>query len=102
MGPLIEGNIADQQLVKYTIRFHRVQGVIHFAANAYVGESMEQPRKYLHNNVTNALGLLHAIMDYGVRDIVFSSTCATYGMPQQLPIDENQAQIQFLDSAYGK
>lgn len=92
-GPLVEGDIADQQLVKDTIRLHRVQGVIHFAANAYVGESMEQPQKYFHNNVSNALSLLHAIMDSGVRDIVFSSTCATYGIPQRLPIDENHPQV---------
>src|SRR5215469_2532814 len=99
-GPLVEGNIADQQLVKDTIRRYGIQGVIHFAANAYVGESMEKPRKYFHNNVTNALRLLHAIMDSGVRYIVFSSTCATYGIPQGFPIDESHAQVPV--SPYGE
>src|SRR5215469_16847230 len=91
-GPLVEGNIADQKLVKAVIDRHRIEGVIHFAANAYVGESMEQPRKYFHNNVANALSLLHAIIDCGIQYVVFSSTCATYGVPQTLPIDEDHPQ----------
>ena len=91
-GPLVEGNIADQKLVKTVIDRHQIEGVIHFAANAYVGESMEQPRKYFHNNVANALSLLHAIIDCGIQYVVFSSTCATYGVPQTLPIDEDHPQ----------
>ena len=91
-GPLVEGDIADSQLVRDVIRHHRIQSVVHFAANAYVGESVVQPRKYFHNNVTNTLSLLHTVMDSGVRDVVFSSTCATYGQPQSLPIAEDHPQ----------
>ena len=61
--------------------------VVHFAAYAYVGESVTNPRKYFRNNVAGTLNLLDAMVDAGVRDIVFSSTCATYGEPQRVPID---------------
>jgi len=91
-GPLVEGDIADSQLVREVILHHQIQAVVHFAANAYVGESVVEPRKYFHNNVTNTLSLLHAVMDSGVRDVVFSSTCATYGQPQSLPIAEDHPQ----------
>jgi UDP-glucose-4-epimerase GalE len=88
----VEGNIADQKLVKTVVERHGIEGVIHFAANAYVGESMEQPGKYFHNNVANTLSLLHALLDCGIRHVVFSSTCATYGDPQTLPIEEDHPQ----------
>lgn len=91
-GPLVQGDIGDQQLVRAAIKRHHIEGVIHFAANAYVGESMVQPRKYFHNNVANTLSLLHAIIDCRIRYVVFSSTCATYGIPQKLPIDETHPQ----------
>ncbi len=68
---------------------HKVTAVIHFAAYAYVGESVTNPRKYFHNNVVNTLNLLDAMVDGGVRDIVFSSTCAVYGEPQRVPISED-------------
>jgi len=65
---------------------------VHFAASAYVGESMTDPRKYFHNNTVNTLYLLDAMRDAGVAQIVFSSTCATYGVPQRLPMDEAHPQ----------
>jgi UDP-glucose 4-epimerase len=91
-GPFIEGDLADARLVGQTLRDHGITAVIHFAAYAYVGESVTNPRKYFHNNVVNTLNLLDAMVDNGVRDIVFSSTCATYGEPTEVPISEAHAQ----------
>jgi len=71
---------------------HQVDAVIHFAAYAYVGESVTNPRKYFGNNVAGSLNLLDAMLDAGVRDVVFSSTCATYGEPQRVPIAEDHPQ----------
>jgi len=91
-GPLVEGELADAELVKKTLTRHSIEGVIHFAAHAYVGESVENPRKYFTNNSVTALTLLHAMLDVGVKTIVFSSTCATYGEPTQVPITEDHPQ----------
>ena len=91
-GPLIEGHIGDRALVGRVLTEHRVTAVIHFAAYTYVGESVQDPRKYFHNNVTGTLALLDAMVDHGVRDIVFSSTCATYGEPVQVPMTEDHPQ----------
>jgi UDP-glucose-4-epimerase GalE len=88
----VEGDISDEHLVRRTLERYRIETVIHFAANAYVGESILDPRKYFHNNVTNSLSLLHSLMDGGINKIVFSSTCATYGRPQQVPISEGHPQ----------
>ena len=74
------------------LKRHSVDAVIHFAAYAYVGESVTNPRKYFRNNVAGTLNLLDAMLDAGVRDIVFSSTCATYGEPEQVPISEDHPQ----------
>jgi UDP-arabinose 4-epimerase len=71
---------------------HAIDAVIHFAANAYVGESMTDPSKYFRNNTFNTLNLLDAMVAGGVKRIVFSSTCATYGDPQRIPIDESHPQ----------
>jgi UDP-arabinose 4-epimerase len=92
-GPLVEGSIADGDLLKRTVKRHKIDSVIHFAANAYVGESIEQPRKYFQNNVSNTLAFLHALMDCGLSDVVFSSSCATYGVPRSLPIGEEHPQV---------
>jgi UDP-arabinose 4-epimerase len=88
-GPLVEGDLADASLIDRVIKEHRVSAVIHFAAYAYVGESVTNPRKYFRNNVVNTLNLLDAMVDNGVRDIVFSSTCAVYGEPLAVPIAED-------------
>jgi len=66
-----------------------VDAVMHFAAHAYVGESVTNPRKYFHNNVEGALALLNAVIDAKVKKFVFSSTCAVYGMPERIPITED-------------
>ena len=80
-GPLVRGDLADRALLVDVMKRHRVDAVIHFAAYAYVGESVTNPRKYFGNNVVGTLNLLDAMLDAGVRDVVFSSTCATYGEP---------------------
>jgi len=91
-GPFIEGDIADRQLVAAILRDYSIEAVIHFAAYAYVGESMHSPAKYFENNVTGTLSLLEAMRESGTARIVFSSTCATYGIPSCLPIDESHLQ----------
>ena len=83
---LVEGDIADEAKLRPVLA--RVDAVMHFAAHAYVGESVENPRKYFQNNVLGALSLLNSVLDAGIRRFVFSSTCAVYGIPEQIPITE--------------
>jgi UDP-arabinose 4-epimerase len=92
-GPFVRGNIGDRALVRKVIAEYRVESVVHFAAHAYVGESTVEPRKYFENNVANTLALLDAVREGGVEQFVFSSTCATYGVPRKLPIREENAQL---------
>src|SRR5437879_6483725 len=91
-GPLVKGDLANAALIREVIATYDVRAVIHFAANAYVGESMGTPRQYFRNNVANTLNLLESLLDTGVRQIVFSSSCATYGVPKELPIHEDHFQ----------
>ena len=91
-GPLIKGDLADGETLRSAISDRQIDAVIHFAAYAYVGESVTNPRKYFANNVGNTLNLLNAMLDTGVRDIIFSSSCATFGVPDRVPIDESQPQ----------
>ena len=91
-GPLERGDILDQARLDEVFKAYRPSAVIHFAAHAYVGESVEQPAKYYRNNVVGSLNLLEVMRDYGVRKIVFSSSCATYGNPQQIPIPDDHPQ----------
>lgn len=91
-GPFIQGDIRDRRLLESTIREHRIDSVVHFAAYAYVGESMREPGKYFANNVAATLGLLEAMQAHRVQRIVFSSTCSTYGVPESLPISDEHAQ----------
>ncbi len=91
-GPLVEGDLGDSTLIREVIKTHKVQAVVHFAAFAYVGKSMQHPRQYFRNNVTYTLRLLDAMMDLWVKHIVFSSSCATYGIPTSVPIREEQIQ----------
>ena len=86
---LIRGDLGDRARVKPVLE--RVDAVLHFAAYAYVGESVTNPRKYFHNNVESGLNLLNAIVDVGVKPFVFSSTCAVYGVPAKVPITEDTA-----------
>jgi UDP-arabinose 4-epimerase len=91
-GPLVEADLADGVLLREVIRKYSVSAVVHFAANAYVGESVVNPRKYFENNASNTLNLLGAMLDTGINHIVFSSTCATYGIPDRIPISERETQ----------
>jgi len=88
-GPLVRGDLEDTELVRSALAEYHIQAVIHFAASAYVGESMRSPRKYFRNNVVNSLNLLNALTDAGIRHIVFSSTCSVYGMAATVPIPEH-------------
>jgi UDP-arabinose 4-epimerase len=91
-GPLVVGDIHDRPRLIQAIREHRPGAVIHFAAYAYVGESVSDPGKYYWNNVAGTLSLLEAMRSEDLRQIVFSSTCATYGVPDRLPITEDMPQ----------
>lgn len=91
-GPLERGDIADREALDAVIARHRPRAVLHFAAYAYVGESVADPGKYYRNNVAGTLTLLEAVRDHHIPRFVFSSTCATYGIPDRLPITESSPQ----------
>src|SRR5262245_3312033 len=99
-GPLVVGDLADTALLAQTLREYNIEAVFHFAANSLVGESQKNPRKYYSNNLVNSLGMLDTMLDTGIRRLVFSSTCATYGQPQSDLIDENHPQRPV--NAYGE
>jgi UDP-glucose-4-epimerase GalE len=86
---LVQGDIADEALVRDTCRRHEVSQVVHFAAYKSVGESMQQPSKYWINNVTGTVHLVEALLAEGVQQIVFSSSCSVYGTPAIVPVDES-------------
>lgn len=90
--PLVTGEMDDQGLVRKTLREHRIDLVMHFAALINVGESVRQPERYHRNNVVATLGLLEAMLAEGVRRFVFSSTCATFGIPDRMPMGEDLPQ----------
>ncbi|MBY5545087.1 UDP-glucose 4-epimerase GalE [Rhizobium leguminosarum] len=91
-GPLIRAELADAATLRRTLAEFSPDCVIHCGANAYVGESVEMPRKYYRNNVVGSLTLLEACLDQDIDRIVFSSSCATYGVPASLPIREESPQ----------
>jgi UDP-arabinose 4-epimerase len=88
--PTIEGDIRIYDEIRAALQ--GFDSILHFAAHAYVGESVVNPRKYFDNNVVGGLALLNAALDSGVRNIIFSSSCATYGVPEQMPIVESTPQ----------
>ncbi len=88
----VHADLMDPHCLDLLFTHHPVEAVIHFAAFAYVGESVSDPEKYYYNNVMGTVNLLHAMLAHGVKKIVFSSTCATYGEPQYTPIDEKHSQ----------
>lgn len=92
-GPLVEGDLADREELVAALREHRVSAVMHFAAYAYVGESVADPASYYRNNLAGTLSLLEAMREVGVDKLVFSSTCATYGHPDRIPIRETAQQL---------
>ncbi|AXA40631.1 UDP-glucose 4-epimerase GalE [Rhizobium leguminosarum] len=91
-GPLIRAELADAAALRRTLAEFSPDCVIHCGANAYVGESVDMPRKYYRNNVVGSLTLLEACLDQDIDRIVFSSSCATYGVPASLPIREESPQ----------
>jgi UDP-arabinose 4-epimerase len=91
-GPFVEGDVGDRAAVAAALKAHDIAAVMHFAAFAYVGESGTDPALYYRNNVVGTLSLLDGMRDAGVDRIVFSSTCATYGLPETVPIAETTPQ----------
>ena len=91
-GPLVQGDLADIPAMDRMFAAYHPVAVLHFAAFAYVGESVVAPQKYYRNNVGGTLNLLDVMLRHDCRHIVFSSTCATYGVPVTIPISEDQAQ----------
>jgi UDP-glucose 4-epimerase len=97
---LVVGDVGDQELVRSLFARHGFQAVVHFAAYAYVGESVSNPLKYYQNNTAEPIKLLQVMQEFGCKVFVFSSTCATYGSPDQLPITEANSQKPI--NPYGK
>lgn len=91
-GPLVVGDIRDDALLARAMGQYRPCAVLHFAAFAYVGESVADPQRYYDNNIAGTLNLLRAMRNHDCSRIVFSSSCATYGCPGDIPIDEDAPQ----------
>lgn len=91
-GAFEEGDMSDAERLREVFRTYKIAGVMHFAAYAYVGESVTDPEKYYFNNVAATLNLLKVMREFGVDKFIFSSTCATYGVPKQIPIPESHGQ----------
>jgi UDP-arabinose 4-epimerase len=91
-GPLVEADLADSRALREVLEDRRIDAVMHFAGSALVGESMRDPERYFSNNVVNTLNLLAETRRAGVRELVFSSSCATYGIPEEIPIREEHPQ----------
>ncbi len=90
--PLVEGDISNAGDLARAFREYRIDGVLHFAGKALVGESVQHPERYYETNVFGGVNLLNAMRNAGVKRFIFSSTCATYGVPQRVPIDEEHPQ----------
>jgi UDP-glucose 4-epimerase len=90
--PFYQGDIGDSELLARITAEHEIEACIHFAALAYVGESVTEPARYFENNVSQGVVLLDSLLKAGVQRLVFSSTCATYGEPQEIPISETHPQ----------
>lgn len=91
-GKFIQGDLADREQLRQCFSGNRISSVMHFSAFAYVGESVVNPARYYRNNVSNTLNLLDVMNEFGVRTFIFSSTCATYGIPKTVPITEDHPQ----------
>jgi UDP-glucose 4-epimerase len=89
---LIVSDLAETERLDHALMIHRIEACVHFAAFAYVGESVREPGKYYRNNLVNMLGLMECLRRHGIGRFVFSSTCATYGIPQRVPITEDEPQ----------
>ncbi|MGB0716847.1 MAG: UDP-glucose 4-epimerase GalE [Phycisphaerae bacterium] len=97
---LVVGDLSDRSVVALAMKEFGADAVMHFAAYLNVGESVNEPLRYYRNNIANTLNLLESMHSWGVKNIVFSSTCATYGNPDRLPITENTSQCPI--SPYGR
>lgn len=91
-GPLIVGDLKDKTKLQKTFEIYQPVSVMHFAAYAYVGESVENPALYYENNLISTLTLFNVMLEHNVKELIFSSTCATYGVPQKLPLTEDHPQ----------
>ncbi len=91
-GSFVRGDLQNTGEIEAVFQTYKIEAVFHFAAYAYVGESVENPEKYYYNNVANTLNLLHVMKKYGCTKMIFSSTCATYGEPEKVPITEDMPQ----------
>ncbi|TEX92096.1 UDP-glucose 4-epimerase GalE [Campylobacter sp. US55] len=96
----IHADLLDTFSLTNVFKQEKIDALVHFAAFAYVGESVVNPAKYYQNNVVGTINLLNAMLENNIKDIVFSSTCATYGEPQYTPIDEKHPQNPI--NAYGR
>src|SRR6266849_7813804 len=92
LAVFVQGDLSDEPRLAQALRESKPEAILHFAANALVGESMANPGKYFRNNVANGLKLLDAALQAGVRKFVFSSTCATYGPPERAVLTEELPQ----------
>jgi UDP-glucose 4-epimerase len=90
--PFYRGKVGDRALVTRITQEHKIEACVHFAALAYVGESVSEPARYFENNVAQGIAFLDVLVNAGVRRMVFSSTCSTYGEPKQIPIAETSPQ----------
>ena len=90
--PFYPGDVGDKALVGRILTEHAIDACIHFAAYAYVGESVTDPAKYFENNTVQTNSLLNSLIESNVKRVVFSSTCATYGTPETVPMDEAHRQ----------
>lgn len=99
-GTYEQGDLGNIENIRSVFRKYPIEAVMHFAAFTYVGESVEDPQKYYMNNVKNTLNLLQVMLEENVKYFVFSSTCATYGNPVEIPITENHPQNPI--NPYGK
>lgn len=91
-GTFVEGDLSNLEDIEKVFSIYDIEAVFHFAAFAYVGESVNEPEKYYYNNVVNTLNLLKVMRKYNCNKIIFSSTCATYGEPEKVPITEDMPQ----------
>jgi UDP-arabinose 4-epimerase len=98
-GPFEKGDIADLRQVRTVLEKYRPRAVMHFAAYASVAESVEQPLLYYRNNFVDTVALLQTVVDFSIIPVVFSSSCATYGLPERIPINEDHPQRPI--NAYG-
>jgi len=99
---LVVGDVGERAILDPLLSQHRIEAVMHFAASAYVGESVRDPRSYYRNNVANTLSLLEAMLDHDVRRLVFSSTCAVYAETEEMPLHEDSAQAPLSPYAFSK